>query len=127
MWEKWHWPNPVSGKCMVCLAGAIIAKSLNCSTKTRIVIAANRSANPKVTTITNPRWRRALLALDFARDGKWASAFRTLQEAYPNPDMRKQLQALPKPDDAEFESWKQLHAHLRSLSTCASELRRIDL
>ena len=31
-WMTWHRPNPADDKCMICLAGAVIAGTLGCAT-----------------------------------------------------------------------------------------------
>lgn len=127
MWMIWHRPRSLDGKCMVCLAGAVIAGTLGCATGTSIDIAASDSADPQSTTISDERWRRALWALDFAREGNWLDAFRALHGAYPEGELYDAVEAVPTPADAEFHDWNQLDAHLTSLASCASELREIGL
>ena len=127
MWMTWHRPRPLDGKCMVCLAGAVIAGTLGCSTRTSIDIATSDSADPQSTTITDERWRRALWALDSAREGHWLEAFKALHGTYPDNGLYDALEELPSPLDTEFHDWEQLQTHLVSLARCASRLREIDL
>ena len=63
MWMTWHRPRPLDGKCMVCIAGAVIAGTLGCPAGTSIDIATSDSTDPQSTTITDERWRRALNTL----------------------------------------------------------------
>ena len=127
MWMTWHRPRPLDGKCMVCLAGAVIAGTLGCSTGTSIDIATSDSADPESTTITDERWRRALWALDSAREGDWLDAFRALHGSHPDGELYDALEALPAPADTEFNDWNRLDAHLASLAARATELRDLDL
>ena len=127
VWMTWHRPRPLDGKCMVCLAGAVIAGTLGCATGTSIDIATSESADPQSTTITDEPWRRALWALDSAREGDWLDAFRALHGTYPDGELYNAVEAVPTPADTEFHDWDQLDAHLVSLAECASELRKLDL
>ncbi|MDE2905463.1 MAG: hypothetical protein OXQ28_05195 [Acidobacteriota bacterium] len=126
-WMTWHRRNPADGKCMVCLAGAVIAGTLGCARETIIDIAAEDSADPRSTTITDEPWRRALRALDSAREGHWNEAFENLRGSYPADELRNALDALPRPRHREFNAWNQFDAHLASLADCASKLREIGL
>ena len=126
-WMTWHRLNPANGKCMVCLAGAVIAGTLECARKTIIDIAAKDSVDPRSTTITDERWGRALQALDATREGNWNAAFSNLHGRYPAKDLRDALDALPKPCHRLFNSWNRFYAHLASLSDRAKELRELGL
>ncbi len=126
-WMTWHRRRPLDGKCMVCLAGAVIAGTLGCETETDIDIATSDFAEPQSTTITDKRWRRALWALDSAREGDWLEAFRALHGAYPDGNLYDAVEAVPTPADTEFDDWDQLDAHLTSLAVCANELRKLRL
>ena len=127
IWMTWHRPNPDSGRCMVCLAGAVIAGTLGCSTETSIDIATSDSADPQSTTITDKRWRRALWALDSAREGHWLDAFQALHGAYPVGELYDAVEALPEPADPEFNDWDKLETHLASLAARANDLRELGL
>lgn len=127
IWMTWHRPSPLDGKCMVCLAGAVIAGTLGCSTRTSIDIATSESADAQSTTITDKRWRRALWALDSAREGHWLEAFKALHGAYPNDELYEAVEAVPTPANTEFHDWSQLDTHLDSLAACASRLRELNL
>ena len=127
VWMTWHRPRPFDGKCMVCLAGAVIAGTLGCSTETSIDIATSDSADPESTTITDERWRRALWALDSSREGHWLAAFRALHSSYPEGKLYDAVNALPAPANTEFNDWKKLDAHLASLAAIATQLRDLGL
>ncbi len=127
MWMTWHRPRPLDGKCMVCIAGAVIAGTLGCPAGTSIDIATSDSTDPQSTTITDERWRRALWALDFAREGHWLDAFQALHGTCPDRLLHERLEALPVPAEVEFHDWNQLATHLVSLASCANELRELGL
>lgn len=123
----WHRQNPVDGTCMICLAGAVIAGTLQCATGTIIDVAAKDSADPRSTTITHEPWRQALRALDSAREGHWNEAFKNLRESYPADELRDALDALPGPSHGEFKGWEEFDAHLHSLAERANDLRKLGL
>ena len=127
VWLTWHRPRPLDGKCMVCLAGAVIAGTLGCSTETSIDIATSDSADPKSTTITDKWWRRALWALDSVREGDWLAAYHAMHGAHPDGELYDALEALPPPANTEFNDWKKLDAHLASLNERAERLRKLGL
>lgn len=126
-WCKWHQPDPGDGKCMVCLAGAVIASTLGCALQTHIDIATSDTAEPGSTIITDKRWRNALCALDSARDGDWGCAYRALHDVHPDDELGDALDELPRPERSEFESWEELTIHLDSLGNLANDLRKLGL
>lgn len=126
-WMTWHRRNPESGRCMVCVAGAVIAGTLECDPNTIVDIATEDSADPRATTITDEAWRRALWALDSAREGHWDTAVESLGGSYPTGRLSDALDVLPRPEHREFNSWKEFSAHLASLACRASELRALGL
>ena len=127
MWLTWHRPSPRDGKCMVCLAGAVVAGTLGCPTEASVEIATHDDKAPESTTITDERWRRALWALDSAREGDWLAAFRALHAAYPESELYDALEAIPAPVHTEFNDWDKLDAHLGSLAVRAKQLRELGL
>ena len=126
-WTTWHRRNPGDGRCMVCLAGAVIARTLGCAAGTIIDIAAEDSTDPRSTTITDEPWRQALLALDSAREGHWNEAFKYLHGSYPADELRDTLAALRGPSHRWFNGWDNFDAHLASLGDRASKLRELGL
>ncbi len=126
MWMTWHRPR-TDGKCMVCLAGSIVAGTLGCPTDVTIEIATSESADPESETISDEAWRRALWALDSARDGDWTAAFRALHRAYPDNEVYDALRAVPVPAHTEFNDWNTLGEHLESLASRARQLRELGL
>ena len=129
-WSVWHRPRPLDDKCMVCLAGAVIAGTLGCALETRIEIASDM-AEPGSTTIADKRWRNALWALDSARKGSWNSACRALHGIGigidPEDELAEALDELPPPLHSEFKSWRELAIHLDSLASRANDLRKLGL
>jgi len=123
----WHRPDPLENKCMVCLAGSVIAGTLGCEIKASIEIVTSDNDEPQSTAITDKRWRHALWALDAARGGDWLDAFKALHGCYPEGELYDAVEAVPTPEEPEFHDWKQLDAHLVSLGSCASELRELGL
>ena len=126
-WMTWHRRNPANGRCMTCLAGAVIAGTLGCASETIIDIAAEDSADPRSTTITDEPWRKALRALDSAREGHWNEAFKNLRGSYPADDLRDALDALLRPSCRAFNGWKHFDTHLASLAERANRLRELSL
>ena len=92
-----------------------------------IDIATRESADPESETITDEAWRRALWALDSAREGDWLDAFRALHRAYPEGELYHTVEALPAPAHTEFNDWNKLDAHLESLAMRARQLRELGL
>ncbi len=127
MWMTWHRPRHTDGKCMVCLAGSVIAGTLGCPTEASIDIATHENKDPESTTITDAAWRRALWALDSAREGDWLDAFRALHDGYPEGELYEAVEALPAPAHTEFNDWDKLDAHLGSLASRAKQLRQLGL
>ena len=132
MWMTWHRPRPAEGnggpaKCMVCLAGAVIAGTLGCPTSTEIDIMTHENADPTSITIPDKAWLNALWALDASREGDWLEAFRALHGAYPEGKLYDAIEALPAPVNVEFTDWKKLDAHLASLTVRAEQLRELGL
>ena len=130
-WMTWHRPQPggnaagETGKCIVCLAGAVIAATLECDTQARIEIASVDSCDPASVTITDRAWRHALRALDSAREGNWVDAFRAVHDTEPDDDLYNALRETPKPVHGEFTTWYELDAHLASLAVRAEHLRKL--
>ena len=136
VWMTWHRPRPLDGKCMVCLAGAVIAGTLACPADTRVRINTGSALSlegndsgdpPELITITDEHWHGAMRALDSAREGDWLEAFHALHGEYPEHGLHDAVEALPRPAEGEFRSWNGLEAHLVSLTACASRLRRLGL
>ena len=75
--DAWHEPVP-GDRCMICLAGAVIAATLGCPKDTQVEISWVASETPGTTTITEGPWQDALFALNYARAGNWPEALRTL-------------------------------------------------
>ena len=127
MWSTWHQPQPLGGKCMICLAGAVIAGTLGYAPETTVGIASEDTANPRWVTITHKKWRQALCALDWARVGNWESAYRALHGTDPDGKTHDTLAWLETPVESAFSNWEDLDTHLKSLNMRANQLRQAGL
>ena len=126
-WYKWHQIDPGDGKCMICLAGAVIAGTLGYARQTHIDIATSDTAEPDSTIITDKRWRNALWALDSPREGDWNGGYRALHDVGPDDELGDALDELSPPERSEFESWKELAIHLDSLTNRADDPRKLGM
>ena len=81
----------------------------------------------ELTSITDERWRRALLVLDSAREGHWAQAHSTLRKSAVDYSVRIDLHRIPPPDKFMFNGWEYFDSHLTSLATRATQLRKLGL
>ncbi len=126
-WRTWHTPEPADSKCMVCLAGAIIAGTLGCSANVTINLSTEERGDPSSELITDVAWRRALTALEQVREGDCLLAFHTLHGHIPEDELSDEIEALREPTHAEFNTWKKLDAHLRSLAVRARKLRKLGV
>ena len=127
MWMTWHRPRLQDGKCMVCLAGGVIAATLGCADDAVIEITSGESTEPESETISDPFWCRALWALDSARDGDWLDAYRALHDDYPAGELYDALEEMPPATCVEFNDWDKLDAHLESIAVRAEHLRTLGL
>ncbi len=122
------WHDPVPGhRCMICLAGAVIAGTLGCPKDTQVEIGWAASETPGTTTITEGPWQDALFALNDARAGNWPEALRTLGQTPADEADWQQLYRITKPVSADFHDWPQFNSHLDSLADRAKQLREIGL
>ena len=126
LWMFWHEAQPASGKCMICLAGAVIAGTLGCAPETTVDIGIEEDED-ECMTITHKKWRQALCALDYAREGSWFEALRALNGSHPDKKGCNTIPRLATPTETGFNSWKKLDAHLESLTRSAKELREAGL
>ena len=115
--EEWHQghSHTLSSFCEVCLAGSVIARTLQ--------VSAEDSISP---SSFDKRTHHLLLALDDMRNGDWLYAFLRIYSQMPSDALEEKLQHIPIPDCIEFSGWKQFEAHLASLETLLPELRQID-
>lgn len=133
-WMTWHRPEypgrknrSKRAKCMVCVAGAVIARTLRCASDTIIDVATQDSADPRSVTITDKAWREALWALDEARKGHWRTACRHLYGHQLERKLDDAVREIPAPVTTEFNDWRELDAHLASLEERATRLRNLGL
>ena len=110
----WHEPE-VDGRCGVCLAGCVIARTLHYNRDHEVFI--NSFASPIRTKIE---------ALDKMRIGSFSKAYRTLYGHKPSSSIRERLDALPAPAHPFFFGWRQFNSHLRSLELIIPMVRDIE-
>lgn len=110
----WHEPE-VDGRCGVCLAGCVIAGSLQHSRSSEVSF---RHLQPPV--------RNKIEALDKMRIGSFSKAYRTLYGHKPSNTIRARLDALPGPHQPFFFGWRQFNSHIRSLELIIPMLREIE-
>ena len=127
LWSTWHRPRPTGQKCMICLAGAVIAGTLECAADRIVDIASTDTADPQSVTITHQGWMPALRALDWAREGCWIDAVQTLTRTCLIGELRTAVACLTRPRRREFHNWEDLDIHMASLATPLRELRRLGL
>ena len=126
--DVWHEPDPhTPHACMICLAGAVIAATLDCPRSTRIEIGRTPSTTPGTTTITDEPWQHALWALDNARKGDWTGALYTLGPIDEIKQLKDRLESIPGPEHPQFRNWAEFNAHLDSLADRAGQLRELGL
>ena len=111
---NWHFPKP-EGVCEVCLAGSVIAVSLRIS---HLVFSVPNDFLPSV--------RRKLHCIDYMRCGLWNHAFLMLHDRTAPPAICLQLNTLPTPSQASFQSWADFKTHLESLDSIIPKLRMIE-
>lgn len=127
-----HWHEPTdNGRCAICLAGSVIAGTLKCpQDKSAEVLYDHDDPDSDQVNIVDRKWQLALWALDDARQGLWADAYDilTIDDApAPTEDILHGLDQIPVPERPEFEDWTDFDIHLKSLASCADELRKLGL
>ena len=131
----WTWHKPLQAeddsetdKCMICLAGAVIARTLKCSPNANVeaTLAGNEQAG--AIPINDRRWLKAIYALDAAREGDWLEAVLQMHGDYPeDAGVFDALGALHEPARPDFTNWKELNEHLDSLKERARQLRQVGM
>ena len=139
-WKQWHEPRkpkardgnaPATSetpKCLVYLAGAVIAGTLGYAPENTVDIAEPEQAKADTMTVPDVKWKSALWALDWIREGQWTDGFLALHGWYPkDKKLHDALLTMESPGCARFHDWETLNRHLESLSERADELRRLGL
>lgn len=112
--SQWHFASTL-GTCQVCLAGSLIAGSLNNSPRF--------NAEPDMfSDDTDDKLR----AVDAMRQGEWTEAYDYLYGEEPSAETRVLLLTLPKPVDIDFFGWRSFKRHLASLEVLLPTLAEID-
>ena len=110
----WHSPDE-DGPCQVCLAGSLIAKSLQGSPHQ--MLTPYRFSEDT---------QRMLQAVDYMRNGNWYLAFIRFYGFHPSCSFEYLLGGIPAPSNSDFVGWHAFRAHLDSLQAILPELRRIE-
>ena len=106
----------VSVQCQVCLAGSLIAGTLEAT--------PDQSFTPDH---FDSNVRGNLESLNYMRQGHWLFAFYEFYRHWPRTSIENRLRKLPKPNNANFRCWNTFHSHLDSLESTLPELREIEL
>ena len=113
--REWHNAYHRSSRCKVCLAGCIIAGSLNIDPQVSVDSAS-----------FDKRTESLLDALDQMRYGIWSKAHRLIYGDVASNDLRDYLYALPQPARSNFNGWDDFDVHLASLENFLPRLRNVD-
>ena len=112
--DEWHCPDE-DGRCEVCLAGSILAGTLQCSPKKNY---APWEFPDKL--------QHKLEALEAVRSGSWLEAYRLVHQRRPPIEIEARLLSLPAPSWAAFDNWRSFNCHLKSLESFLPKLRSIE-
>ncbi len=112
----WHGHDTShSDKCLVCLAGSIISRTL----KVDHLTITTPGIYPRLTD-------RKLRAVNACRSGDFNSAFSVFHDFVPPSDLQVRFISLPNPDHFAFIGWEEFSAHLDSLESIIPALREIE-
>ena len=112
--ELWHTTD--NGTCTICLAGSLIAGTLQTPPdKTMVPLSFPGDVPAK------------LDALDSMRFGRWECAFHRFYGEEPSPSISDQLAYLSRPFCSYFTGWDEFHVLLDSLEKSIKPLRTIEL
>ena len=101
--ENWHKPE-IYGMCSVCLAGGVIAGTLQADPEESIYPDAYSES------VT-----RKLGVLDSMRSGCWVKAYIRFYDSEPSFGIREALTFVPQPVNPDFRGWDEFTVHLDSL------------
>ena len=110
----WHTARHDSS-CQVCLAGCLIAASLNNE--------SSRTILPRMFSATT---ERKLDIVDSLREGDWLHAFKLLYRHQPNESIVRLMHNMQDPLHRNFLGWEEFDDHLQSLRDALPWLRAID-
>lgn len=128
LWSTWHEPHEEPGRCMMCLAGSVIAGTLGYPIGTTVEVTTKELATTTTAaTVDDDGWREALWALDSAREGDWIGAFSALHGNYPEDGVYESLEQMDPACETEFDSWETLDTHLESMTERVTRLREMGL
>ena len=112
-WHGYHTTH--SDKCLVCLAGSIISRTLKVDRLTIIT----PGCYPLVTD-------RKLRAINACRSGDFNSAFSLFHDFILPAELQVRLISLPNPVRIIFIGWEEFSTHLDSLESIIPALRVIE-
>ena len=121
LYSKWHAPEEARGQqvCCVCLAGAVIAGTLGAPGHRDVLLLVENG-------ITDTEWSDALIALNYARMGKWKLA-RIQLPGWPTPKQEAAMAKVAPPAHPGFSNWEEFESHLKSLEQQAEQLQAAGL
>ena len=112
----WHgFLDAYDNKCLVCLAGSVISRSLH----VHHLVATWPGSYPDAI-------ERKLQAINLCRGGDFIYAFGMFHNQCAPSDHETLLAMLPTPAFSDFIGWEQFDAHLVSLEAIISDLERIE-
>ena len=113
--REWHNAYRRTSSCRVCLAGSVIAGSLQITPDVCVDSAS-----------FDKRTEALLDALDQMRYGIWSKAHRLIYGEVASDEIREYLYALPQPSRANFDGWGDFEVHLASLESFLPQLHGVD-
>ena len=121
VYSQWHTPEEARCRqvCNVCLAGAVIAGTLGAPAHTDVKLLGEEG-------ITDAEWSDALIALNYARMGKWKLA-RIQLPGWPTPNQQAAMAKVAPPAHPGFCDWEEFETHLRSLEERSEQLQAVGL
>ncbi len=112
--DQWH-TAVHQWKCEVCLAGSLIAGTLQVSPKHTVFPG-----------MFSDDTEHKLDALDCTRLGAWTLAYHKFYGHEPSFSTAEKLTLLPQPTDRNFTGWAAFRAHLDSMEAIVDQLREIE-
>ena len=111
-----YWHSQYLDQCLICLAGCIVAMTLN-SDHTEDIQPCSFGFETD----------RKLQAVNACRTGDWNYAFHIFHRHYPSLESQARLESLPLPSNITFNSWESFESHLRSIKSILPLLREIEI
>ncbi len=110
----WH-SFDEDGQCQVCLAGSLIAGTLQAPSNMTLTPHRFASDTPRI-----------LEAVNYIRDGQWVMAYRRFHSRWPSSPTYERLNLLDTPSNSNFIGWHAFRTHLDFLEAILPELLQIE-